>query len=209
MFPRVLCCSAKLEFSGDALAGNTHALWGEIFIALPVCGTRQKLRLTKQARFPPTAAHAYAPLHLPPAARGQRGPPGNVTAPINWNLAVQITTAPMPPLCKGRWVAVRRLGGIVRYNVAKIAAFRRKYTAVTIPQSASLTAPLTQGSLGAAGIVTPLNSNLSEQYGTGRPRCPALPVADEAGHKRMQRSAENEPASSGEVFAGYRKRAGQ
>ena len=40
-----------------------------------------------------------------------------------------------PPLCKGRWVAVRRLGGIVKHQHK------------TIPQSASLTAPFTQGGL--------------------------------------------------------------
>jgi len=38
-----------------------------------------------------------------------------------------------PPLCKGRWVA-KQLGGVV--NGKK-----------TIPQSATLTAPFTQGSL--------------------------------------------------------------
>jgi len=41
-----------------------------------------------------------------------------------------------PPLCKGRWIA-RRDGGVV-----KNAIFEK-----TIPQSASLTAPFTQGSL--------------------------------------------------------------
>ena len=34
----------------------------------------------------------------------------------------------------------------------------------------------------------------------------ALPVADEAKAQRVQRSARNEPALSGEVSAGYRKR---
>ena len=29
----------------------------------------------------------------------------------------QITLHSKPPLCKGRWAAVRRLGGIVRYNL--------------------------------------------------------------------------------------------
>jgi len=38
--------------------------------ALSVCGARQKRRLSVQARFLPTAAHAYAPLYPPPAARG-------------------------------------------------------------------------------------------------------------------------------------------
>ena len=42
---------------------------------------------------------------------------------------------PKPPLCKGRWAAVRLLGGVDFVG-------RR-----TIPQSASLTAPFTQGSL--------------------------------------------------------------
>ena len=40
-----------------------------------VCGARQKRRLTKQACFLPTAAHTYAPLHLPPAARGNAAIP--------------------------------------------------------------------------------------------------------------------------------------
>ena len=33
------------------------------------CGTRRNLRLTEQARFLPTTAHAYALLYLPPAAQ--------------------------------------------------------------------------------------------------------------------------------------------
>jgi len=41
---------------------------------------------------------------------------------------------------------------------------------------------------------------------TERPRCPALPVADEAGHKRVQRSARRKPAPPGEAAAGHRKR---
>ena len=36
--------------------------------SLPGCGALQKLRLTEQARFLQTAAHAYAPLQLPPVS---------------------------------------------------------------------------------------------------------------------------------------------
>ena len=60
----------------------------------------------------------------------------------------------------------------MRYNVAKIAALRRIRTAVATPQSASLTAPLTQGSLGAVGIVMPLNSNLVNRVGNKEIRLP-------------------------------------
>ena len=37
-------------------------------------------------------------------------------------------------------------------------------------------------------------------------RTRALPAADEARVQQVPRSAENEPASSGDVFAGHRKR---
>ncbi len=39
-------------------------------VRLNVCGARQKLRLSKKARFLPTAAHAAPSLLLPPAALG-------------------------------------------------------------------------------------------------------------------------------------------
>ena len=39
-----------------------------------------------------------------------------------------------------------------------------------------------------------------------RLRCPAQPVADEAGHKRVQRSARREPALTGEAAAGHSNR---
>ena len=43
--------------------------------SLPGCGALQKLRLTEQARFLQTAAHAYAPLQLPLAARSNAAIP--------------------------------------------------------------------------------------------------------------------------------------
>ena len=39
------------------------------------CGSLQKLRQTVLARFLQTAAHAYAPLYLPPAARSNAAIP--------------------------------------------------------------------------------------------------------------------------------------
>ena len=61
---------------------------------------------------------------------------------------VRFCTAPKPPLCKGRWHGVSRDGGIVRQDFATIERLRRNRIAATIPQSASLTAPFAQGSLG-------------------------------------------------------------
>jgi len=56
-------------------------------------------------------------------------------------------------------------------------------------------------------MVAPTNSiENCRRNDTERPRCPALPVADEAGHKRVQRSARRKPAPSGEAAAGHRKR---
>ena len=71
--------------------------------------------------------------------------------PYTAKLLFILRTAPHPclPCVKGGGSPLGRLGGIVRYYVAKIGALRRNRTAVTIPQSASLTAPFTQGSLGA------------------------------------------------------------
>ena len=43
---------------------------GQVADSLPVCGARQKLRLAKQTRFLPTAAHTAPSLHLPLAALG-------------------------------------------------------------------------------------------------------------------------------------------
>jgi len=40
-----------------------------------VCGARLKHRLTEQARFLPTAAHAFALLLLPPAAQSNAANP--------------------------------------------------------------------------------------------------------------------------------------
>ena len=52
--------------------------------------------------------------------------------------------------------------------------------------------PLTQGRHETVRIVTPLNNHLPSYNEPGGPRCPALPVADKAGHKRVQRSARDE-----------------
>ena len=49
-------------------------------------------------------------------------------------------TAPKPPLCKGRWVGVSRLGGIVRRNVTNLHWFSAKlqHCTASIPQSRCL-----------------------------------------------------------------------
>ena len=38
---------------------------------------------------------------------------GILVRQINYRLVLQVCTAPKPPLCKGRWAADRRLGGVV------------------------------------------------------------------------------------------------
>ena len=56
---------------------------------------------------------------------------------------------PKPPLCKGRWHGVSRDGGIVAVQSYHFAGTLCEFVTFcrTIPQSASLTAPFTQGSL--------------------------------------------------------------
>jgi len=92
--------------------------------------------------------------------------------------------APKPPLCKGRWAARRRLGGIVQQAPAYSHRFpaNSQHCTASIPQSASLTAPFTQGSLGALPrqCICPTNWNL-----TGRNRPLPLPLGEVA-----ERSAE-------------------
>ena len=72
---------------------------------------------------------------------------------------------PKPPLCKGRWAAVRLLGGVDFVG-------RR-----TIPQSASLTAPFTQGSLGLQQCFTlQIIISRAVDVGTPLPGCPVVLV---------------------------------
>ena len=51
--------------------------------------------------------------------------------------SLPICTAPKPPLCKGRWGGVSRLGGIVQWNVTNLhwTSAKRKHFTATIPQS--------------------------------------------------------------------------
>ena len=65
----------------------------------------------------------------------------------------RISGAAKPPLCKGRWHAARRDGGVVGYRVC--CRVRPDAALVQCPalqplSQLTLTAPLTQGSLGAA-----------------------------------------------------------
>ena len=63
---------------------------------------------------------------------------------------------PKPPLCKGRWHGVSRDGGIVTLRYRPTC-----WASGAIPQSASLTAPFTQGSLHSTnyrGILAPEGS---------------------------------------------------
>jgi len=61
---------------------------------------------------------------------------------------LQICTAPMPPLCKGRWAAGRRLGGAVQQKVRIRISFRRKGS--SLPQQ-----PLSQIALKAQSDSSP------------------------------------------------------
>ena len=58
---------------------------------------------------------------------------------------------------------------------------------------------------GVGGMITIDNSGMGKYLPPG-PRCPALPVADTAGQKRVPRSAGRKPALPGEAAAGHRKR---
>ena len=59
--------------SGSAQKVPKDAAWRGVEYLASVCGARQKLR--PKACFLPTAAHAYAPLFLPLAARSNAAPP--------------------------------------------------------------------------------------------------------------------------------------
>ena len=66
---------------------------------------------------------------------------------------VRFCTAPKPPLCKGRCHGASRDGGIAAAGSCVFALTFGKSVLLyrTIPQSASLTAPFTQGSLSQTG----------------------------------------------------------
>ena len=58
-----------------------------------------------------------------------------------------------PPLCKGRWLAVRRDGGIARKKLRTRTDFRRNRNIVlqqSLSHAVRVTAPFTQGSLGCS-----------------------------------------------------------
>lgn len=63
---------------------------------LPVCGARQPLRLSKQARALPTAAQPIAPLHLPPAAWGDAASSGSLGRAESNHPSVGNATNPTP-----------------------------------------------------------------------------------------------------------------
>ena len=46
---------------------------------------------------------------------------GILVGQINYRLVLQVCTAPKPPLCKGRWAADRRLGGVVAGKCSEFA----------------------------------------------------------------------------------------
>ena len=56
---------------------------------------------------------------------------------VKFQFVFQISTAPKPPLCKGRWIAVRRDGGIDAVERLEFALDFGKFVefARTIPQS--------------------------------------------------------------------------
>ncbi len=61
-------CEGGFAARGNPFSCNKKNTVCHVAFALPVCGARQKQRLTKQARFLPTAAHAALSLLPPPAA---------------------------------------------------------------------------------------------------------------------------------------------
>ena len=74
--------------------------------------------------------------HSPPPVNRKPSPP-HITA-SNWDLSFSFAPHPKPPLCKGRWAkSLISLGGVVNPSVK------------TGSEEPVLTAPFTQGSLGA------------------------------------------------------------
>ena len=76
---------------------------------------------------------------------------GDGTA-ANCSLSYKLAPHPKPPLCKGRWLADRRDGGIVAVRCCILATNRCEFITCSSNPSVKnqrfLTAPFTQGSLG-------------------------------------------------------------